>query len=143
MSNSSETKNLAANLTSLAMTNNDTRKFLEGELPKLNTSLIAAGKKITETNTSIAKMKTDLGDAAKEKLAMKRAKDAEDALQLLKPRLSAIQAHTKHLELETHLGNMSLFIEDEVNKDIQQSLESVQDTFANQLELHSKTLKFT
>merc|ERR1719359_1286742 len=124
--NSTDTKTRAAQTAADALTNNETMKTLLKEFPKLNTSLIEADKKIHETNKTIATMMKDMGDAAKEALALKRATDAEDVLKLLKPRIDGIDRHTKSLEHIVHGGNFTLMLDDEINYDIQDSLDNIQ-----------------
>jgi len=131
--NSTDTKERATKATAAAMKNNDTMKMLTALFPKLNASLVKATKKITDTNASIAKMEKDMGDAAKEKTAMKRATDAEDVLKLLAPRIDKIEEHTDKIEQIEHLGNFTLVVDDEINKDIQKSLDDIESTFAVQI----------
>lgn len=131
--NSTDTKTRATATNAAAMTNNDTMKMLQKEFPKLNASLVKAHKKITDTNASIVKMEKDMGDAAKEKTAMKRAVDAEDVLKLLSPRIDGIQEHTRKIEQIVHFGNFTLVLDDEINKDIQVSLDNIEETFAQQI----------
>jgi len=132
--NSTDTKTRAQQTEADALTNNETMKTLLKEFPKLNTSLIKADKTIHETNQTIATMMKDMGDAAKEKLAIKRATDAEDVLKLLQPRIMGIEHHTKSLEHIVHGGNFTLMVDDEINADIQDSLDTIQEAFHNQLD---------
>lgn len=132
--NSTDTKTRATQANAAAMTNNDTMKMLLKEFPKLNASLVKANTKIKDTNASIAKMEKDMGDAAKEKTAMKRAVDAEDVLKLLAPRIDGIEEHQGKIEQIVHFGNFTHVIDDEINKDIQISLDNIEDTFASQIE---------
>lgn len=131
--NSTDTKTRAVQAQADALTNNKTMKLLLAEFPKLNKSLVKADTKIVDTNASIAKMIKDMGEAAKEKTAMKRATDAEDVLKLLAPRINAIQEHTKQIEHIEHGGNFTLMLDDEINYDLQDSLDDIQEAFAKEI----------